>query len=187
MTTESQSMTLWYSTGKIALAITGCALFVSAGLWMVTADLSESRRGFLAPYVGWASIAFFGTGALAMLWKLFFGAKVALVHSITGFTYAAYSPDEIPWGFVADISSIRFGRNWFVAIRLLPEARYKIRRHQMNRFANRADFALTGFEILLNANVLTVSHEQLYSMLRDQWLAAGASQSPTGPAGSRPL
>jgi hypothetical protein len=182
--TGSHPTTIAFSTRKLALMLAGSALFVACGLLLVTVDFTETRRGFYAPVAGWVTIGFFGLVGAAIFWKLLFGARTALVLTKAGFTYPAYSGDEIPWGLVTDIRSVSLSGNRCVKVDLADETVAKTRRHPANRFANWADAMAAGPGILLNAGVLSLSQDQLYTTLRDHWIAAGAAS--IGPAGSKP-
>ncbi len=67
-----------------------------------------------------------------------------------------------------------------------PEAVENIRRRRINHFANWVDAQVAGPGVLLNASVISLSHKQLYTTLRDQWFAPGAAHPPIGPTGSKP-
>ncbi|MBL9050223.1 MAG: hypothetical protein JNK19_08950 [Tabrizicola sp.] len=182
--TGTHPMRIAFSTRKLALLLGGSALLVMFGIWLVTVDFTETRRGYYAPVAGWVTIGFFGLGCAAMLWKLLFGARTALVLTKVGFTYPAYSPDEIPWSLVTDVRSVSLSGNRYVKVDLANETVAKTRRHPANRLANWAEAKAAGPGVTLNASVLSLSNEQLYATLHDHWLAAKAA--PIGPTGSKP-
>lgn len=183
--TNGQPLSIQYSLYKLALLLAGSAVFVLLGAWLVVGDFSETRRGSLAPFIGCASIFFFGLCGAVALHRLFLGRTTALILTDRGFTYPPFSMADIPWGVVADIRTAAVHRCKFVVVDLLPDVAQSFRRNRLVRFANRGD-GRTDNAIYLNANVLNLSHEQLFTTLRDFWSSSKAAEPTIRPAGSKP-
>lgn len=183
--TIGQPLRIEYSPHKLAPMLAASAVFVLIGTWLVVGDATQTRRGFAAPFIGWASIAFFGLCGSVFLHRMFFGRTTALILTDGGFTYPPFSVDQISWSLVADIRTADVHRNTFVVVDLLPGVSQSFRRNRLVRFANRGD-GRAEKAIYLNAKVLTLSHDQLFTTLRDLWLSSKTAESPIGPAGSKP-
>ena len=92
------------SKTKTLFLIFGSLLFVLLGLWIVSDPerFADSRRGWMAPYAGWAAIIFFSLGFVVGLRRMFDNRPK--IRADSSGLYAAYlSPETIPWTVIRNM------------------------------------------------------------------------------------
>jgi hypothetical protein len=176
--TNGQPVTIEFSNRKRAFVLTIFAFAFIFAVWLVTTDSVEFQ---LDLFMAWSSVIVLGLVCVALLRVIFFGSKIGLRLTKTGLTSVFYSPDEIPWRFIIDLRSIKVRGTSLVLVELSPDASGKIRRNRFSRILNWPEFGPPG--IYLSSSAFELSHDQLYTTLRDHWLATGAAS--IGPTGSK--
>jgi hypothetical protein len=99
---------------KLLAKFVGAAVFVAAGVFMITVPM---RQGLYAKVVGAVAVAFFGALAVSILYRLMRPAP-ALIISARGIVDNAsgLSVGLIPWDQVGEIREYRFESQVFLGI-----------------------------------------------------------------------
>lgn len=144
---------------KMVWLLLGAILFVAAGYWLVTGDFSNTRRGAIAPYAGWACIVFFGACALVAIYKLFRPAS-PLTLSANGIRLA-HSTELVPWAGVVEVREEQKYKNKYVALVLDPVfAKSRILSTSARMLAG-----LAPEKIVVSASTLKASHVELLQLI----------------------
>jgi hypothetical protein len=136
-------------------------VFVAGGYWLVTGDFSSTRRGAIAAYIGWASLIFFGVGALAFVYMLLRpGMPISL--SPMGIMVPRFSRDTLPWAGVTDVSEQRMYSQKYVDLALDPVVAQNLTLKSNVRFflAGKAPSKIT-----VSAGTLQITHGELLSII----------------------
>jgi len=158
-------------------ALLGAILFVAAGYWLVTGDFSNTRRGAMAPFIGWASIIFFGACALVGLWRLLRPVAPVTLSS-SGIRFILVSPDVVPWTGVSNVSEKRVYGQKYVRLALDPAVAKGLPLTLATRLV-RAGRRLS--DLTIGAQTLKITHDELLRLIRAYVGAHGGKTVPAFP------
>ena len=166
---------------KMVWLLLGAILFVAGGYWLVTGDFSNTPRGALAPYAGWASIVFFGAGGLFVIYRLI-RPELPLTLSPRGIRTARMQ-EFLPWANVTTVTEQQAAKQKFVALAYYPVV-------AANGTANRSGFEqlLSGMapaRISISAGTLKISHNELLQLVT-AYAAAHRHNFPTTTPNAAP-
>lgn len=159
---------------KMIWVLLGAAMFVAGGYWLVTGDFSSSRRGALAPFLGWVSMIFFGACALVGLWRLL-RPVAPLTLSSSGIRFILVSPDVVPWTGVSDVSEKRVYGQKYVRLALDPAVAKALPLTLATRLV-RAGRRLS--DLTIGAQTLKITHDELLRLVRAYVGAHGGKTVP---------
>lgn len=120
---ETEELVLRQSRGKTALVILGSAIFVCAGVWMITSPGGSSRYSpEFTTLIGWLGVVFFGGVALLSLYRIAEPAK--LVLSAKGFQiFGVLRHPLVDWRDVERFFVAEVRKSRFVCYDLKPESK----------------------------------------------------------------
>lgn len=152
------------------LIVSGAALFVVLGCWMVGAfgDPPTSRRygtSFIA-MIGWVSILFFGACTVVGLRRLM-DKNPQLRISAAGIYWKPWSQATIPWSEIADVSTWKFKRQKSIILKLRNPGRFPSET-LLGKVAG-ANRALTGGDIAISMTGLDRSFDQAMAAIHAFW------------------
>ncbi len=115
------------SKWRIGLLIIVAIGFVTTGLWMIGAFGIVPRSERLGPagtvFWGWASIVFFGPGALLLLRRLFDETEQVRIDA-SGIRWAKWSGELIPWSEITEVSTWSYKRQNCIVLHLREPSRF---------------------------------------------------------------
>lgn len=165
MTLEKQIIEA--SRTKIILLIAISLGCIAAGVWMLPLKPAEieSQRTFnsiiLAYGIGVATVSFFGLGVVLGFWRLF-SRKPALELSSDGITIFHIGANTFtPWSEVSGFSTCKIRRQKLLAVHLHDPRKYIEACGKFNSYTAKANNNLCGSPIVITANSLKISFEEL--------------------------
>ncbi|MGC1495092.1 MAG: STM3941 family protein [Sulfitobacter sp.] len=100
----SVAITIPQSTAKIFRAFLISIVFIALGVWLVQGGAMDTRRGGLSVIAGWACLALFGLGGIALGYSLCFGTRKPILITPTGIHDTSKFASEIAWTEIKGIS-----------------------------------------------------------------------------------
>jgi hypothetical protein len=165
-----RELTAFSSSWRTALLIIGAITFVALGLWMTGffGEPPASRRWPPAAVhlIGWASIVFFGGGALLGIRRLF-DSGVQLRISAHGIEWKPWSEQTIPWAQIRNVSVWQHRRQKAIILTLNDPERYP----SSSLLGKLSGFnrALTGGDFAISLTGLDKSFEEAFLAIGDYW------------------
>ena len=166
------------SKSKIVFLFLGAIAFVAAGLWFVI-DPPKTQNSFWSDpvrlaVIGWATILFFGIGAIYLIFKLR-DNKPGLVIDNAGITdnSGALSAGHIPWQDIENISVFEMSGQKLVMLHVVNPEDY-IARHRVSfkRKLAAMNHRMYGTPVSISASGLKISFDHLLSLLMRKWQEA---------------
>ena len=129
------------SKKKMGLVLIGALCFVALGAWLAffPEQFSESRRGGLAKYAGWASIIFFGFCSLIAV-KQLFNSSVQIRIDDAGVYAKKVSTQTIIWADIEAVEALEMtvasNKQKFAILRLREDSNVEFTRsHKLSQRA----------------------------------------------------
>lgn len=146
---------------KMVWLVLGAMLFIAAGYWLVVGDFSNTPRGAIAPYAGWAGIVFAGAGGLVIIYRLI-RPGLPLTLSPLGIRTARMQ-EFLPWVNVRSVTEEQAAKQKFVALAYYPVV-------AANGTANRSGLEqlMSGAapaRLSISAGTLKISHDELLQLI----------------------
>ncbi len=145
--------------------------FVSLGVWFLSLDPEtiEARDRYNNPTfiygLGWVTIVFFGTAALASCWRLM-SAKPGLKLDKEGVTIFLMSKDMfVPWQDVSGLSAFEIQRNKMLVLNLKDPQKYIENRGALGRSVARANYRLCGSPIAISSSAVKLNFLELQELI----------------------
>lgn len=157
------------SKKKSALVIVGALVFVAAGLWMATSDVTLSRR-FDDPLVisgiGWFCVVFFGACALSGLWRLFDGRPGLVLNEegIYPFGKSSSSSRFVPWADISGFEVVSIKHTKLLVVKLFDLDKYLARLNPMTRLLYKMNESTCSGPIALTSSTLKIKFDDLVSL-----------------------
>jgi hypothetical protein len=172
------------SKSKMLFLLLGAIGFVAAGFWFVI-DPPEIRNAFWGDptklaILGYASILFFGAGAIYLIGKLR-DNKPGLIIDDTGLVdnSGALSVGHIPWLDIENISVFEMNRQKLIMLHVANPQHYIDR--QKNTFKRKLmamNHRMYGTPVSISVNGLKTSFDDLMALLT-QHLQEAKNRQPT--------
>jgi hypothetical protein len=129
--------------GRLALMALGALAFVGAGVFLVWSHGARNTfDAWLAQAVGYAAIAFFGTGFVVLTQRFFKQRETVVTLSPDGLKDIRVSPDLIPWSAVASLNTWQMYGQQVMVVGLKPGEEEKLTLNRMARMTRGANASL---------------------------------------------
>ncbi len=153
-----QEIALRNSRKKNTLFLLVCAGFVAMGVFLLAAgDPSDA-------WIGWLSVAFFGTGAVVFVRQLL-DARPRLVVNDAGVEDRTLGGGLISWGEIEEAYLLSIHSNPFICLELRDPARFLARLSPFKRRLARINRRLGFTECSLNLSGVAVDPQQLLELI----------------------
>ncbi len=168
---EQGKIVIEFSKFKSMRLIFFSILFILGGIFLIYMGKP------LYIIIGVISIAFFGFALLKLI-KKGFRKEPALILSKTGIlddSSAVSISYEIPWQDVARIENKSFFSQQFVVVHLKENNKYidRVDNQKLKKIIE-TNMKMVGSPVAISANALSVSHEKLYDIIKDNFEKYGA-------------
>jgi hypothetical protein len=163
----SEEVVVPASRAKALVLLIIASGFVALGIWFLSLDAStiEAQRRYSNPAfiygLGWVTIAFFGLGIAAAVWRLF-STKPGLVLNSEGVRICAIGQGTfLPWSDISGLSIFEVHRTRLLVVNLKDPEKYIESGGSVRRSMGRASLKLCGSPIAVSSNTVALSFDEL--------------------------
>jgi hypothetical protein len=172
------------SKSKILLLISGAAMFVVGGLWMLQLDAAqiEAHRGLNSPAlahgIGLLTVVFFGICGLFGVKKIV-DKKPGLILSAAGIldNSSGVSAGLIPWSEIVGFDIFEVQKQKTLIVKVSNPERYIEVGAVMKRALNRMNFKLCGSPIAITSSSLKIDFDELLDVCNKYFKKYGKNTS----------
>lgn len=151
---------------------------VLGGMWLITGDFSDTRRGALAEPTGWLCIVFFGLCAIIGFQRLTLGPRYPVTLSPDGMMDLRLSRTLVPWPSISDIQTLTIARTSMLC--LVIDKGLKLETSQFMRFWITLNKRFYKSDFWLASTDLDLNFERLRDLVLAYWKAHGSDRTMTG-------
>lgn len=155
----SRTIEIEKSPFRLLAAIAVCLLFVALGAALAFGYLDRADSWSL--FYGWASMVFFGLGAVRGIWRLLISTGPVVVIGPQGLRDTRVAAEFIPWPAVRGISTWAYRGHKVMVLAIDPAVEKRLTRTRMARWTRSANAAVGADGLGVAAAGLKIEYDTL--------------------------